>query len=104
MEERIGFEKEVQLLLGSPKTELEEGRTTRSGGGSPAPSRPPALKCFDCCYKLTSRERKSLGDQVDRIFAERTGITRKLDLNKPEDIPRMEEWRVIARDLVRDTI
>jgi hypothetical protein len=95
MREKIRFEKEIELLLDSPHTDFQIGPTGKQSS---------TRKCFECCYKLSPAERKGLGDKVDRIFAERTGITRKLDPNRSEDLSRMEEWRTIARDLVRSTV
>jgi subtilisin family serine protease len=57
-----------------------------------------------CCYKLSEKERASIANEVDRVFAERTGITRKLKRDSPEDRPRIEEWLRIWREIVRSTV
>lgn len=68
-------------------------------------ARPPSIQeCFHCCYKLSANERASIIDQVDKVFAERTGITRKLQQDRPEDRPRIEEWLRIGREIARSIV
>lgn len=56
-------------------------------------------KMSEAYWKLSQAERAKVNKEVDRIFREETGVTRRLDWNDPKDRPLARRWLRI-----RDTV
>ncbi len=54
----------------------------------------------DAYWRLSAKERSEVNAEVDRIFRERTGITRRLDWDNDSDEPLGREWLRIRDEVM----